>query len=105
MDPAPNVTQLRPHERTYVEGARNDASRRRSALDPFTLQATRPIRRRLTLTSPIRARSILDPARQIGGLSCPMSRITHKAGLRSSRTLIYFPSRQRPKREGTMKSL
>jgi hypothetical protein len=35
MDPAPNVTKLRPHERTYVEGARHDRSRHPSALDPF----------------------------------------------------------------------
>jgi hypothetical protein len=35
MDLAPNVQRLRPKERTYTEGARNDASRRPSALDPF----------------------------------------------------------------------
>jgi hypothetical protein len=42
MDPAPNVTKLRPHERTYVEGARNDASRRPSALDPFSYNPRDP---------------------------------------------------------------
>ena len=42
MDPAPNVTKLRPHERVYVEGARNDASRRRSAVDPFSYKPRDP---------------------------------------------------------------
>lgn len=35
MDPAPNVTMLRPYERTYTEGARHDRSRHPSATDPF----------------------------------------------------------------------
>ena len=42
MDPAPNVTKLRPHERVYVEGARNDASRRSPALDPFSYKPRNP---------------------------------------------------------------
>jgi hypothetical protein len=36
MDPAPNVTKLRPYERVYTEGARHDSSRRPSAMSPFT---------------------------------------------------------------------